>query len=120
MEKCEAALKQKWSAISKNARRDSSQTPSPLQLDQVCKPVQREGRRVRALHPWAPQDRALWQALNRGKFKINEFRNRDLRALLFKGKANSHEQKRRSAALSRKLALLRGHGLIRQLSGTHR
>ena len=89
-------------------------------VDEVCKPVQRDGYRARALNPWSPQDSGLLQAVNRGEFKINGFRNRDLRALLFKAKADPHEQKRRSAAVSRKLALLRTHGLIKKLSGTHR
>ncbi len=89
-------------------------------VEEVCKPVQRDGYRARALNPWSPQDSALLQAVNRGEFKINGFRNRDLRALLFKAKTDPKEQKRRSAAISRKLALLRTHGLIKKLSGTHR
>ncbi len=89
-------------------------------VEEVCKPVQRDGYRARALNPWSPQDSALLQAVNRGEFKINGFRNRDLRALLFKAKADPKEQKRRSAAIGRKLALLRTHGLIKKLSGTHR
>jgi hypothetical protein len=89
-------------------------------VDEVCKPVQREGRRVRALNPWSPHDAALLQAINRGEFKINGFRNRDLRALLFKNTAGPAEQKRRAAAMTRKLVLLRVHGLIKKLSGTHR
>ena len=89
-------------------------------VDQVCKPVRRQGRRLRALNPWSPQDAALLQAINRGEFKINGFRNRDLRSLLFQTNATPEEQIRRSGAVTRKLALLRAHGLIKKLSGTHR
>src|SRR5437867_4791026 len=91
-------------------------------VEAVCKPVQRDGRRARALNPWSPPDSALFQAVNRGEFKINGFRNRDLRALLFPTKATAtpQEQKRRAAAVTRKLALLRAHGLVKKLSGTHR
>jgi hypothetical protein len=89
-------------------------------VDEVCKPVHRDGRRARALNPWSPQDCALLHAVNRGEFKINGFRNRDLRSLLFKTKATPQEQKRRSSAVTRKLSLLRAHGLIKKLSGTHR
>lgn len=89
-------------------------------VEEVCKPVQRDGRRVRALNPWSPQDAALLQAINRGEFKINGFRNRDLRPLLFKSTADPDEQKRRAAVVTRKLTLLRTHGLIKKLSGTHR
>src|SRR5215471_5474324 len=73
-------------------------------VDEICKPVKRDERRARALNPWSPQDCALLQAVNRGEYKINGFRNRDLRAFLFKGKADPAEQKRRSGAVSRKLA----------------
>ena len=86
----------------------------------LCKPVRRDGRRVRALNPWSPPDAALLQAVNRGEFKINGFRNRDLRTLLFSGSPTQKEQKRRAAVVTRKLALLRAHGLIKKVSGTHR
>ena len=89
-------------------------------VDGVCKPLLRDDHRVRALNPWSPQDSALLLAVNRGEFKINGFRNRNLRALLFKTKPSAEEQKRRSAAVTRKLALLRAHGLIKKVSGTHR
>jgi hypothetical protein len=89
-------------------------------VDEVCRPLYRDDCRVRALNPWSPQDSALLQAINRGEFKINGFRNRDLRALLFKTTANPEEQKRRSAAVTRRLALLRAHGLIKKLPRTHR
>lgn len=89
-------------------------------VEEVCKPVQRDGPRARALNPWSPSDAALLQAINRGEFKINGFRNRDLRALLFKNTTDPAEQKRRAAIVTRKLALLRTHGLIKKLSGTHR
>lgn len=89
-------------------------------VDAVCKPVVHEARRTRALNPWSPQDRALLEAVNRGEFKINGFRNRDLRALLFSTKATEQDHHRRSAIVTRKLALLRAHGLIKKLSGTHR
>ena len=98
----------------------SGKVPLFQWVDAVCKPVQREGRRVRSLNPWSPQDSALFQAVNRGEFKINGFRNRDLRALLFPTKATPQEQNRRSGVITRKLALLRAHGLIKKLSGTHR
>jgi len=89
-------------------------------VDQVCQPIIRDGARCRALNPWSPQDGALFQAIHRGEFKINGFRNRDLRGLLFKPTQDPDQQKRHSAAVTRKLALLRAHGLIKKLSGTHR
>ena len=51
----------------------------------LCRPTKRNGRRVRPLNPHAPADAALIEALGRGEFGINGFRNRDLRQLLFTG-----------------------------------
>lgn len=78
-------------------------------------------RSVRALHPFAVDDHALLQAVNRGEFAINGLRNRDLQELLYASPAaDDTEKRRRSAAVSRKLAMLRAHGLIRKLPNTHR
>ncbi|MGA2600839.1 MAG: hypothetical protein ABSH09_28055, partial [Bryobacteraceae bacterium] len=79
------------------------------------------GKRVRALRPWAAEDIALLEAVNRGEFTINGLRNRDLQALLFSTPAESaKEKRRRSAAISRKLRLLRAHGLLQKVTRTHR
>jgi hypothetical protein len=78
------------------------------------------GRRVRALCPWG-KDKDLLAAVNHGEFLINGFRNRDLQALLFATPAESPaERRRRSSAISRKLRMLRAHGLIRKVPQTHR
>jgi len=48
-------------------------------------------------------------------------RNRDLQKLLYDGEpASVVERRRRSAAVSRKLRMLRAHGLIRKVQRTHR
>ena len=78
------------------------------------------GRRVRALRPFA-DDRALLEAVSRGEFAIHGFRNRHLQAIFFPRAAKSPEEaRRRSAWVSRKLRLLRAHGLITKITGTHR
>jgi len=78
------------------------------------------GRRVRALRPFA-DDSALLEAVSRGEFAINGFRNRDLRAIFFPRAAKSPQETRsRSAWVSRKLRLMRAHGLITKITGTHR
>lgn len=78
------------------------------------------GRRVRALHPFA-DDSALLAAVTRSEFTISGFRNRDLQSLFFPSAPKSAaEARRRSAAISRKLRLLRAHGLITKITGTHR
>jgi len=76
---------------------------------------------VRALHPFESGDLALLEAVNRGEFTINGLRNRDLQALLFSTTPTTQaEARRRSAAISRKLRLLRAHGIIHKLPHTHR
>jgi hypothetical protein len=78
------------------------------------------GCRVRALRPFA-DDRALLEAVSRGEFAINGFRNRDLRGIFFPRATKSQQDaRRRSGWVSRKLRLLRAHGLITKVTGSHR
>jgi hypothetical protein len=87
----------------------------------VCRPVWWQGQRSRALNPLAADDGQLLEAVNRGEFIINGFRNADLRGLLFtKPPLDEMQARRRSAAMSRKLRLLRAHGLIHKMPKTHR
>ncbi len=73
-----------------------------------------------ALRPWA-DDRELLTAVNRGDFLLNGLRNRDPQNPLCGAEASTPaERKKRSAAISRKLRLLRAHGLIRKVPRTHR
>jgi hypothetical protein len=59
--------------------------------------------------------------VNRGEFAINGLRNRDLQQLLYdRPAATVAERRRRPAAVSRKLRMLRAHGLIHKLPRTHR
>jgi hypothetical protein len=93
-------------------------------LEELIAPWQQptvwKGRRVRALRPFA-EDRQLLEAINDGDFLIAGFRNRDLRQRLYAGKEEDPtEQRRRSAAISRKLRMLRAHGVIRKIPHTHR
>ena len=87
----------------------------------LCQPVRRNGRRARPLNPYAPDDAKLLDAISPGEFTINGFRNRDLRLQLFNDdKASKQVQRRHAAAVTRKLALLHAHRLIRKVPGTHR
>lgn len=88
-------------------------------LEQPC---QEGSRRVRALHPFSAEDHALLEAVNRGEFALNGLRNRDLQGLLFASDVapSPTEKRRRSAWVSRKLRLLRAHGLIQKVPHTHR
>lgn len=78
-------------------------------------------RRVRALHLFSPGDRELLQAVNRAEFSLNGFRNRDLRPLFFAGEPKTkREARRRAAWVSRRIRLLRAHGLVQKVQATHR
>jgi hypothetical protein len=86
-----------------------------------CQPVRRDGRRARPLNPHAPDDAKPLDAISRGEFTINGFRNRDPRELLFDdADASPEDIRRHAAAVSRKLAVLRMHRLIRKVTSTHR
>src|ERR1700675_1629897 len=96
------------------------QTPLQELLDRLGQPKQWKGRRVRALHPLGG-DRALLEIICRGEFMLNGFRNRDLQKFFFPEATHDlREARRRSAWVSRKLRLLRAHGIIRKVSGTYR
>jgi hypothetical protein len=86
-------------------------------IRRLGQPRQWRGRRVRALRPFA-DDAALLEAISRGEFAINGFRNRNLQAIFFPRAANSpKERRRRSGWVSRKLRLLRAHGPIKKITG---
>lgn len=89
--------------------------------ERLCRPVVADGRRVRALNPLSAEDARLLQAVNRGEFTLNGFRNRDLRPFLYDAPAaDKPAARRQSAAITRKLRLLRAHGLIQKVQKTHR
>jgi hypothetical protein len=99
---------------------DDSRSLAEL-TEAVCEPVMWQGKRARALNPLAAADTRLLAAVNRGEFAINGFRNRDLRNLLFPKPAKDEADRRRqSAAITRKLRLMRAHGLIHKVPKTHR
>ena len=66
------------------------------------------------------QDGTLLEAISRGEFALNGLRNRDLQKWLYPGDHPAIQRRRQSAAITRKLALLRVHGLLRKVSGSHR
>jgi|307.fasta_scaffold26106_2 hypothetical protein len=102
------------------ARVDDTTTLREL-MESIEKRVRWNGQPVRALHPFDPADLELLRTVNRGEFAINGLRNRDLQTLLYTAPApDPASARRRSAAISRKLRLLRAHGIIHKLPHTHR
>lgn len=99
---------------------DDSMTVEEL-TQKLEKPVCWQGRRVRGLRVLDPSDRALLAMINHGEFTINGLRNRDLQRLMFEREACSPKERRqRSGLISRKLRLLRAHGLLQKVTHTHR
>ena len=88
----------------------------------LCRPTTWKDKRVRAINVYAPDDLALLKATSRGEFNINGFRNRDLRNILYSQDPEiTAKQKRcQSAAVTRKIRLLRAHGLIKKVAKTNR
>lgn len=86
----------------------------------VCERIVRQGRSWRALNPLGQADAALLAAISRGEFAINGFRNRDLQALLLPSATTAAQQRKQSNQITRKLQLLRAHGLIQKIPKTHR
>jgi hypothetical protein len=83
----------------------------------VGKPV----RYVRGLNPLAAADAALLTAISDPKWMVNGLRNRDLAAALYHAPTDdAQKRRRRSARVTRLLRLLRAHGLIDKIPGTHR
>jgi hypothetical protein len=95
-------------------------TPLKELSEPVCRAVTWQGRRARALNPLASTDAKLLEAVSRGEFLMNGFRNRDIRTLLFSRAVDKDEQRRQSGAVTRSLRLLRAHGLIQKVPKTHR
>jgi hypothetical protein len=105
--------------LQKLAAVDDTRTLQEL-IAPLCRPVQWQGQRVRALSPLSEKDTKLLQAVQRGEFALHGFRNRDLRSILYPKPADAAAQRRQSAAVTRQIRLLRGHGLIAKVPKTHR
>lgn len=89
--------------------------------EKVCQRTRHQGRPVRALNPMGAEDGLLLETVNRGEFMVNGFRNKDVRAHLYaQPTTDPREQRRRSGVVTRKLRLLRSHGLIKKVPKTSR
>jgi len=89
------------------------------ELDRLCRPRVVRGTRVARFNPVDPQDCALFEAVLHGDHAIRGFRNGDLQARLYSTPARSKlERRKRSAQVSRRIAKLRGHGLVRKVKNS--
>jgi hypothetical protein len=98
----------------------------------LCRRVTRPGRQkrdggrtrprtFRALNPLSPDDIRLLAAVSNPAFEISGLRNQDLRPALYDQQPTTpQEQRRQSSATSRKIALLRAHGILENIPKSHR
>ena len=87
----------------------------------ICYPVNWKKQRVRGLNPLQEADAQLLEAVSQAEFLLHGLRNRDLQAIFYPDATHDPaEKRRRSAAISRKLRMLRAHGLLSKLPNTHR
>jgi hypothetical protein len=84
------------------------------ELDSLCRPVVKDGRRYAKLQPLSRKDRAVFAAVMSADRLIHGVRNRDVRAALYAagGQSSPQEDSRRCARVSRILRILCGHALI--------
>jgi hypothetical protein len=88
----------------------------------ACNPVVKEGRRYRGLNPWQEEDYRLLAFLAQGQHALNGFRNHDLRQWLYpeaQGAAKD-QRKKYSGRATRRIKLLRAHGLVRKVPKVNR
>lgn len=89
-------------------------------VETLEQPCLYQGKRVRGLRLFGV-DSVLLATISRAEFTINGFRNRDVQGYLYAtGSDCPVEKRRRSAAIGRKLRLLRAHGLIEKVEHSHR
>jgi hypothetical protein len=89
---------------------------------EVSQPATRKGKKCRAINLWKEDDQNLLRFIAKGQYAINGLRNRDLRQEIFPDVDPTDKAacRRASARTTRRLALLRAHGLIRKVPKTHR
>jgi len=93
--------------------------PASALLDEVSRPVVKDGRRYRPLRPTSPQEAKLFEGVLHGEFLLRGFTNRDLRQWLdLRQPPEACQRRRQSGRVTRLLRLLRAHRLIRKVAGT--
>ena len=91
------------------------------ELDWRCAPVSFQGRRRRGLQPLSRDDQALFRAVLRGEYAVRGFRNGEVAERLYGPKPRAPgERRRRSGRVSRRISLLRAHGLVAKFPRSRR
>jgi len=86
------------------------------ELDRRCAKVLYQGRMRRALQPLGRDDQALFLGVLRGEYAVRGFRNQELAERLFGPQPDDLVERRRQCGrVSRRISLLRAHGLLCKL-----
>lgn len=84
-------------------------------MENVCKPAGQGRKRRRALKPIHADDQALFRAVMQGEHIAYGFRNKHIAFQMYPLPTNDPKlRKKRSSAVTRRLQMLRVHGLIRK------
>jgi hypothetical protein len=88
----------------------------------ACNKVRKKGKSYRGLNPWQKEDYQLLTFLAKGENALSGFRNKDLRDWLYPDSKNlsKPEQKRYSGRTTRRIKLLRVHGLVKKVAKENR
>jgi hypothetical protein len=91
------------------------------ELDRCCAPVSYQGRVRRGLQPLGRDDQALFSATLRGEHAVRGFRNGELAERLFGPRPRDPAERRRQCGrVSRRISLLRAHGLVAKVPRSRR
>jgi len=88
----------------------------------ACNQVKKKGKRYRGLNPWQEEDYRLLTFLAKGENALSGFRNKDLRGWLYPESKNlsQPEPNRYSGRTTRRIKLLRVHGLVKKVAHENR
>jgi hypothetical protein len=95
--------------------------PQPVSriLDPISRRIVHQNRPYRALRPITKDEAHFFRLLLDGAYRIQGFRNTDLRRLLHPDAESDPLRRRQSSGrITRYFRLLRAHGLIRKVTGT--
>jgi len=93
--------------------------PTERILDPVSKPVRKGAERFRPLRPIDPDEARIFAGMMRGECLLSGFRNADLRQWLFP-QASAEDAKRLAGKVTRRIRLMRAHGLVKKVPKTTR
>jgi hypothetical protein len=86
----------------------------------ITRPAVLGKSRARGLNPHRRDDITLFAAVSRGEYFLDGFRNRDICQQLHPDARDPKEKRRHTANVTRRLRILRAHGLVERIEGTHR